>query len=233
MPVDKVEFREDWYRKFVSSTNEKDILIDKISDLLAGRKTTSCLEIGLGISPYFAQKLSSKFQRYFIIEKRIITEKIPEGVALINADFEYSEMTRKFDVIIASHVIYYFADNEKVIKKIFSLLNPGGTVFFVVNGKTADYGPLKLAFSKLIGSKYIFTYDSLLKLLTGEKHREYTVPSTILFADYEDLFITLKLSFDTYPEEYESLKSRVIEYLKKQVKGNKFIIDQKIIEVMK
>lgn len=233
MPVDKVEFREDWYKKFVSNTNEKNILVDKISSLLNGRKASSCLEIGLGISPYFAQRLSSKFQRYVIIEKRVINEKIPKKATLINADFENYDINQKFDVIVASHVIYYFNDKNNAVEKIFNLLKPNGIAFFVVNGKTADYGPLKLAFSKMIGCKYEFTYDTLLKLLTGKNYKEYTVPSSILFSDHESLFTTLKLSFDTYPEEYESLKSNIIAYLKKQIKGNKFIIDQKIIEVIK
>jgi len=63
--LQQVEFKEDWYEKLINSTNEKDILVSKISELI-GNDVESCLEIGLGTSPYFAQKLSDKFDRYTI-----------------------------------------------------------------------------------------------------------------------------------------------------------------------
>jgi len=231
MPLEKVEFNESWYVKFVSHTDEKDLLVDKIKTLLQGRKIESCLEIGLGISPYFANKLRDLFKRYVIIEKRLIKNKLPEGVELINADWEKTKIEEKFDVIIASHVIYYFNNKKESINKILKLLKPGGIAFFAVNGKTADYGPLKNAFAKMIKTPYIFTYDELMKLLGEKFTKEYTVPSTISFSTYEDLFETLKISFDQYPEEYQELKEQIIKYMRNNIKGNKFIIDQKIIEV--
>ena len=85
----------------------------------------------------------------------------------------------------------------------------------------------------MIGVKYEFTYEIIIKLLNGMKIREYTVPSEVQFESYDDLFEILRLSFDMYPEEYDRLKNNVIEYFKENVKGNKFIIDQKIIEVIK
>ena len=118
MPVDKVEFNEEWYSKFVQSTNEKNILVGKISDLLIGKNTNSCLEIGLGLSPHFAENLSSMFSTYTILEKRLFPEKLPEGVEIVSADFETVKIDQKFDVIIASHVIYYFKDKQKAIDKI-------------------------------------------------------------------------------------------------------------------
>jgi len=45
-----VEFHEGWYNKFVRRTNEKDILLNKIFDLIDGYSTNACLEIGLGTS---------------------------------------------------------------------------------------------------------------------------------------------------------------------------------------
>ncbi|MCH7568567.1 MAG: methyltransferase domain-containing protein [Nanoarchaeota archaeon] len=228
-----VKFNVKWYKKFIESTNEKDLLVSKISDLLEGKPQNSCLEIGLGISPYFAQKLSKNFKKYIIVEKRIIKDKLPEGVEMINDDWENIKLDNKFDVIIASHVIYYFNNKKAALEKMFNTLNEGGRIIFVINGKTSDYGPLKFAFGDMIRKKYIFTYDKLLKLLKGRKFREYTLPSTIKFSSFEDLFETLKLSFNSCPEEYEKLKGRIIKYLKENIKGQSFIIDQKLIEVKK
>ncbi len=228
-----VEFNIEWYRKFIESTNEKNLLVEKIADLLKGKPNKSCLEIGLGISPYFAQRLSKIFNRYIIVERRLIKEKLPKDVEMINEDWEQTKLKEKFDVIIASHILYYFKNKERMLNKMFEHLNEGGRIIFVVNGKSSDYGPLKLDFAKMINSEYKFTYDELLELLKDKKFKEYTLPSVIKFDSYDDLFETLRLSFDAYPSEYERARYNMIKHLKENIKGNKFIIDQKIIEVLK
>ena len=82
-----------------------------------------------------------------------------------------------------------------------------------------------------INKKYKFTYDNLLESLKGKKIREYTLPSIIKFDSYGEIFEILRLTFDMYPKEYEKSKDKIINYLRENIKGNKFIIDQKIIEV--
>ena len=227
-----VNFNPEWYEKLLEGTNEKEVLVSKIASFLEGKPHDSCLEIGLGVSPYFAQKLSKYFKRYVIVEKRLINEKLPEEVKLINEDWEELDLDQKFDVIIASHVIYYFNDKKKAFEKMISHLKDGGRVFFVVNGKESDYGPLKLAFSNLINKEYKFTYDELKEILEGKDVREYTLSSAVTFSSYEDLFEVLRISFYAYPKEYEELKDEMIKYFRENVKGNSFIIDQKIIEVI-
>jgi len=228
-----VEFVVKWYERLLSKTNEKEILVNKMASLLEGKPHESCLEIGLGTSPYFASNLSKYFKKYTIVEKRITDLNLPKKIRLINEDWEKIEIKEKFDVIIASHVIYYFKNKKKAAEKIFTLLNTGGRAYFGVNGKESDYGLLKYAFSNLINKEYIFTYDELMNLIKGKKFREYTIPSSIYFSSYEDLFETLRISFDHYPKEYENLKNEMINYFKEHIKGNSFIVDQKIIEVYK
>lgn len=231
--MNKVTFNPAWYDQFVRSTDEKNLLVGKIAELLSGKPHGSCLEIGLGTSPYFAREIAGSFSRYVIVEPRATGEALPEGVVLINDSWENASFKETFDAIIASHVIYYFDDKKTAIEKMFRALSPGGTMTFVVNGAAADYGPLKLYFAEQIGSPYHFTYDELRRHLTGRDIKEYTVPSTIRFSSPEELFETLRLSFDNYPTEYEGLKSQLLEYFSKNVPGGTFTIDQKIIQVTK
>lgn len=228
-----VKFDPNWYNKFVQSTNEKDLLVNKISDILAGKPHKSCLEIGLGTSPYFAQKLSNNFERYVVIERRVVEDELPKDVELINDDWENIQLGEKFDAVIASHVIYYFKDKKSSAEKMFGAVNEGGRVIFVVNGRESDYSSLKSFFSKLINEPYKFTYDELLEILIGRDIKEYTLPSEIRFSSFDELFDTLRLSFDNYPKEYQKLKPQIMEYFEKNIRGEKFIIDQKIIEIQK
>lgn len=228
-----VDFYRDWYDNLVAHSNEKGLLVDEISDLLKGKTHGSCLEIGLGTSAYFSERLSPFFEEYKIIEKNEFKEPLKQNVRFIHGDFEEHLFEKQFDVILASHVVYYFKDLSKTVKKIISLLKDDGHVYFVVNGNESDYGPLKNAFASFIDKPYTFTYDILKAGLKEFKTREYTTQASLSFDSYEDLYETLKLSFDLYPTEYEANKEGVIDWLKSNIKGDKFFIDQKIIEVIK
>ena len=72
-----VEFNPNWYKKFIEKSNEKNLLVNKVLELLEGKPKNSCLEIGLGISPYFAKELSKLFNRYVIIEREVFNGEIP------------------------------------------------------------------------------------------------------------------------------------------------------------
>ena len=227
------DFNINWYNKFIQSTNEKELIISKILDILRGKFYNSCLEIGSGTSPYFAQQLSKNFGKYVIIEKQFVNEQLPSGVVLINNNWEKIDLDEKYDIIIASHTISYFKDKKSAIDKIFATLTDHGRAIFVVNGKEADYGPLKLVFCKMINSPCIFTYDVLLEALQGKEMKEYVLLSEIQFSTFEELFDVLRLVFDNYPIEYKRFKAKVVDYLQQNITNNKFVIVQKIIEVKK
>ncbi|QQR82831.1 methyltransferase domain-containing protein [Candidatus Campbellbacteria bacterium] len=228
-----VDFYKDWYNNLIAHSNEKDLLVQKISDLLKGKTHESCLEIGLGTSAYFASHLGSYFEDYQIVEKEEFNDPLPSNVHIVHGDFETTEFDKQFDVILASHVVYYFRDLPGAVEKIASLLKKGGRAYFVVNGRESDYGPIKDAFAEFINKPYTFTYDILKNSLSSYSVREYTTQASLSFSSYEDLYETLRLSFDLYPKEYEENRNNVIGWLKESVKGDKFFIDQKIIEVAK
>lgn len=225
-----VTFNKEWYKNLIAHTNEKDVLISQISKIITNNPHESCLDIGLGVYPFFAETFSSMFKRYVIVEKEDIETNLPKGVDLIKKDWESVILNERFDIIIASHVIYYFKNKKMAIEKMVSHLKEGGRIIFVVNGKEPDYGPIKQAFSKMIGKEYIFTYDELYKLLSEYHLIEYSCPSKIHFKDLDDLFETLRIIFDNYPKEYDNNKNEIIEYFRKNIK-NKFVINQKILEV--
>jgi methylase of polypeptide subunit release factors len=226
-----VDFHKDWYNNLISHSNEKHLLVEKISDLLQGKTHENCLEIGLGTSAYFAERLSGLFEEYWVVEKNKFNHPVPSNVKLIEGDFEDVVLGKKFDVILASHVVYYFKDLPKTVQKIVDSLKENGRAYFVVNGKESDYGPIKDVFAIFINEPYAFTYDILKAALRSYQVKEYTTQASLSFNSYEDLYETLRLSFDLYPTEYEQQRQKVIDWLKQNVKGEKFFIDQKIIKV--
>ena len=233
MPIDHVEFVESWYERLVSRTNEKEILPEAVLSHLSEQRYGSCLEIGLGTAPIFAQRLVDRFDTYRIIEKRPLKITLPKNASFIESDWESYEGLERYDVIIASHVIYYFREKNQAIQKMFERLKPGGRIFIVVNGKDSDYGSLKEAFSRLIGQPYRFTYDEVKDILRKESYSEHSVSSAVGFQSAEDLFETLRLSFDQYPEEYEVHKPELLAYFRDHLVADRLMINQVIFEVRK
>jgi len=230
MPLKTPDFNEEWYNNLISKSDEKNLLVDKFKEVLAAGKFYSCLEIGLGTTTHFSDALAGLFKKYTIVEKEKITTSLQKNVNLLTADWETLILPLKYDVILASHVIYYFKDKQAAVKKMFDSLNPGGWIIFVVNGNDADYGPLKLKFAELVNEEYVFTYDALKSILAGKTISEFSAPSKINFNHPSDLFNTLKLSFDLYPEEYVALKDAVCLYFNTQFRNKtQFVINQKII----
>lgn len=230
-----VEFNPDWYKKLIENSSEKTSLVSVIKRLLGKKLYSSCLDIGLGLHPFFAKGLSNNFKNYTIIEKEIVEAAVPKNVKIIYADWEDVKIGEKFDIIIASHVFYYFKNKKRAIEKMLSSINDNGRVFLVVNGKGYDYAPSKIYLSKLIGEKYNFTYDKLIKILDdlNVNYKEHGTISEISAESPEELFEIIRICFDNYAKEYEENKAKMVEYFRDKVKSGKFIVEQKIVEVIK
>ncbi len=230
MPLDKVTFQKDWYDRLVSKTNEKTVLPDAIKSLVSDQ-SGHCLEIGLGTSPFFAQKLADQFDKYTILEKETGEYELPTNAEFIVGDWESYGSPDLYDVILASHVVYYFDDKRAAIDKMVNKLTENGKLLIVVNGCDGDYGPLKLAFSAMVNHPYTFTYDVVKAVLDRYTYTEHSFPTTIPFSSGTDLFETLRLSFDQYPDEYEAHKDELITYYENQTKDNLFVINQKVFVI--
>ena len=228
-----VDFNPEWYNRFVTRTDEKDRLIEKIQALVKDKEGGSCLEIGLGTAPYFAARLSPQFGRYVIVEREPIDKQLPRGVELAHADWEQYRPPETFDVVLASHVVYYFKNKKTAMEKVLAVLSPGGKTIFVVNDTKGQYGALKKAFANMLGVPYRFTHDEVREILGKKQRREHLLTSRVRFSSHEELFETLRISFDNYPNDYERLKPEILAYMREHVPGNTFSINQRIIEIAK
>jgi len=119
-----VDFYPEWFRLFISKSDEKGVISKKIANLAQKYSGGSCLEIGPGLDPYSAIILARYFSSYTIIEKRKTEARMPAGVRLVHDNFETHKFKQIFDFIIASHVFYYFKDIDIAFDKMVGLLMP-------------------------------------------------------------------------------------------------------------
>jgi len=229
-----VQFNPALFDSFIEKSNEKEVLVKGIKNLI-GEKKESCLEIGPGDFAFFYNSLSSLFSRYVVVEKESFSSFFPDNVFFIKSDWEDVELSEKFDVIIASHVFYYFNDKRGSLKKIISHLKEGGKAFIVVNGTGSDYGSFKKMFSNVSGKEYASTYEEVKKVLQGlgVDFSEHSLHSELYFSSYEELFNLLKLFFESCPFEYEKAKKEILAFFKENLTNGKFEFEQKIFEIKK
>jgi release factor glutamine methyltransferase len=225
-----LNFNHQWYNNLVTYSDEKQLIISAIKRFATIRHANTCLEIGMGTQRQFSEKLIHQFREYTIIEKEPRQLQLPAKVTFIQADWERATLTRQYDVIIASHVWYYFNDKATAVRKMLKALTENGILILVLNGPDGDYGQLKRYFSELIGQPYRFAYDEFYETPDLAHNRlEFTIPSTIRFPDHESLYSALQLGFDQYPDTYLQLKTRMMAYLQEHFKQHTFVINQKLI----
>lgn len=228
-----LKFYDSWYNDLIDKGNEKILLLEAVQNLTKNNKKVHFLEIGMGTIPLFANGLHKMVDNYTIIEKKSLQHPLPENVYYIQDDFETAIISQSFDIILASHVIYYFQDLNKAIEKIINQLKNNGIAIFVVNGKDFDYGLTKNAVSKITKKTFIFTYDILIHALKKFKYKEQFINTEIFFKDHEELYKSLRLFFDLIPKEYENNKKNITNWLSQNIKGKSFKMKQKLFIVPK
>ncbi|NIG55586.1 methyltransferase [Chitinophaga sp. Cy-1792] len=233
MTPDAMPFNHQWFNNFLDQSDEKPVIIDAIRKILGRSPRQACLEIGAGTQPVFSLAFLEQFQQYTIVENDNIKLKLPTGVELLRQDWEQVQLSGQYDVIIASHVCYYFKDQRKAIRKMYDALSDDGMVIVVVNGQEGDYGALKQFFYQLINKTYEPTANRLSNAVADMQPITFTVPASIHYHDYTSLFNSLALFFDQYPDEYRRHQQEIIAWLSENLRHKPFRIYQKIMVICK
>ncbi|SHL35066.1 Methyltransferase domain-containing protein [Chitinophaga jiangningensis] len=229
MTTDSLLFNQQYFNEFTRQSDEKTIIINSIRKLIAHEKPQSCLEIGMGTTPVFHQQLGPYFQHYTVVEKNTDGVPLPAEVQVITCSWEEAQLSRQYDLIIASHVFYYFQHKQEAIDKMLSCLTENGMLIIVVNGQEEDYGPLKEYFYQNIQRDYQPTYPQVMRALAGKNHLTFSVPAAIHYPDHETLYHSLSLFFDQYPTPYRLHQHNIITYLRQTLGQRPFKLYQKII----
>lgn len=228
----ELKFEQGWYKNLIQNGNEKVILAKFIRDHFLKENVNRILEVGMGTDPIFASILSLKTKDYLILEKEERKKLIlPQNTRLVKHDFEKVNLSVKFDIIILSHVIYYFNNLEKSISKSIQLISNMGKAILVVNGPGNDYGRLKKGFAQITNTECNFTYSRLKNILRNFNYEEFSLESKLYFENHEQLYENIRLFFDLFPDEFNFYKAKIVDWLKQNIKNDALHMDQKIFVV--
>ena len=201
------------FEAYTRHTNEKEVLRDSISELISTYNPKKVLEIGSGFGDVVKQVPPQT--HYTVVEKNAgFHQTTSDSVVFIDSSWEDYETDKQFDVIIASHVIFYLKqDPEVVISSILDKLSPGGKAILVFNAPTGDYAELKKHIYYLKSEACSFTYekfrDYLQQIILDEFDVESQVTTTSIDETYRILRFLFEDDLDVYLRNEKSIKEKI------------------------
>lgn len=203
------------FENFVNHSDEKEKVESTILDILNTKKPKNLLNIGSGFDNLSKSKnFPDSIDKITLVEKNTsyVQSYTETKTEVIHADFEFWQNQEKYDVILASHVLYYFKDKKLAIEKVLSHLNEGGIALFVVHEPSKDYKKIKDFVFGFYGKKYTFTYDKLVSVVNeiGCKFYESKVDCSITAKSGEELYKALRLWFEMDLNSYYEHEKEII-----------------------
>lgn len=132
---------ENSFEKFLSYTNEKEILGAAVqAELKPSYK--KLLDVGAGNGD-LTRHIIDSFQRVVLLEPAEVLYKqlqtrFPQA-QIVNATLEDFSLTENFDFILASHVFIYISHIDQAITKLFSNLNQEGKIVIIMLDNESPY----------------------------------------------------------------------------------------------
>lgn len=203
------------FEDFINHSDEKLRVEQEIINILTKQNPFTLLDIGSGFDTISKSTNFANNLKITIVEKNTsyIQTYTDTNIEVIQADFEFWNTEKKFNAILASHVLFYLKNKKEAIRKVLSLLDQNGIALFVCHEPAKDYKKLKDYVFGLKGKKYDYTYDTLKSILVelGADFEEVKVSCEINSKSVDELYKVLRLWFEmdlkTYYEYEKDIKN--------------------------
>ncbi|MBN1792103.1 methyltransferase domain-containing protein [Candidatus Woesearchaeota archaeon] len=206
---------------FRRSSDESEVLFNRLKEHIGNKqdKLGSLLDIGAGDGT-ITQLLMPYFDKVVAIDRRNSHVYALSAVGIeahrsIWENFSHNEM---FDVILASHVLYYFKENHclEECKRIQYLLKPEGSAFIVFNSHHGEYADMMNHFYPILhGGRHPFSSTINLEdrlLGTGVDCLKEQLTFRTRFQN-ETHFLTLcEFFLGCETEDLESIRAGLLDY---------------------
>ncbi len=207
------------FENFITHSDEKEKVEEEILKILNTIKPRNMLNIGSGFdSLSTSDSFPKSIEKLTFVEKNTsyIQTYRDSKIESIQADYETWESNTSYDVILASHVLFYFADKQQALQKILSELNPGGIAIFVVHKPDKDYKTVKDLVFGLKNAKYEYTYQKLISAISDLKldYKETDIDCNLTATDSEELYKVMRLWFEMDLKTYYKYEKEIKDLFK-------------------
>ena len=235
MVVSSIAYEGDSFQKFLSWTDEKEVLGKEILKL-AKPSYRSLLEVGAGNGDLTEHYINS-FEKAILLEPsqqyyEHLLKRFPNAT-VIKTKAEVSRSSGGlFDLIVASHVFIYVTHPLDTISKLCALLHEGGRFVIIMLDRNCSYLRFVDSFSnEVIGNKVdrgevqwgdVVAYAEAQRML----FQVIDVSSSIIAPSINDFLSMNDFHFNTDVSSLtEPVLSKMQQYLKEHISDNCLRID--------
>lgn len=216
--------------QFKEITQEEDVIIKHMREMLNIDEDTSILDIGAGDGT-ISRNLQSNVSNIFLVE--IDEFDFPEEITVFKDTWEDAAIDGNYDIVLASHVWGHF-HYTKSIKEAFSKMkkstNRGGRLVVCYNTNLDFVGSLIKKSKSWFNSFQYDIFDET--LLVGLEYSELHFSVTLKAKTFEELAGLVQVLIIVSDEEFEEKKSDIVCFLENHLKEPAFEIKQKIVSIV-
>lgn len=207
------------FYNFLDNSNEKKLEISLLKKLLKKQRFASLLDIGAG-NGEISNSIKKHFKTVDLIEKN---GHFKASLSNLNCNLYYSSfedvnLNKKYDLILACHILPYLRNNNFYVSmnKILELLNDEG--LFVSFDMTTE-GHLGIIKESIFNRKIKTTYEYVIEYFKEnnikfeEKKFEVKLESTT----HEEMFEILKFFAEKYKDKFMLNSEYVNKYINKHL----------------
>ncbi len=206
------------FENYINHCDEKEKVESAVIEILNRQNPKTMLNIGAGFDSLSkSDRFPKSVEEMVIVEKNtsFVLSYTDPKIKIVHSAFELWESKEKYDVVLISHVLFYFHDKKQAIEKVLSHLKEDGIALFVVMTPSGDYKKMKDLVFGLQGKKYVYTYDKLsiaLKDLNVE-YQEVKIDCVMKANSNEELFKAMRLWFEMDLDNYYKYEKQVMALL--------------------
>lgn len=219
------------FKKFLTLSNEKTILLNKIINSVNLNRHTKFLDIGAG-SGHITLPISRIAQKTLTIEpNRVFAKQLKNnGIQCMNTTWENADLQgNTFDLITALFVVSHFQNHElpALILKMIRALNQGGTLIVcVVDGKKGAWRELHSKLYQLWNIKTkVSSADAIKPIMEsiGSKHEQ--IENFFYSNTSDDILDALQFDFLQFQKEFEAARPFLSSILENKKHNNIYKIN--------
>jgi SAM-dependent methyltransferase len=219
------------FDKFKSVTGEEDIIINLIKSAVPMDIASEVLDIGSN-NGKISHAIQPNSKNITLVD--VEDFNIQTGASFLKGEWENIEISKKFDVILASHVwghFYHSGTMRVAFEKAWNSTKKGGRLVLCYNTNEGILGEL-VGMCKSIFPDFMYdVFDE--SLLKDFKKKEIAFTILLKARSIEELVDLIHVLIIVPDEMYESNREKIKEYVQDKIPNLELEINQKIVIVEK
>src|SRR3989344_6208207 len=146
----------DQWEKYLQYSNEKQLILDKILQIVKPKREWSFLDVGAGTGEITIPISQLVGKTTIVEESKSQVDKLLKKNSFLdiyNKKFEYVILARQFNLVLMSLVLMHIEDWKKTIEKLLACTKPEGYMFIVHHMESGDLRELLSTFMPSINGR--------------------------------------------------------------------------------